>query len=193
MVFTKRERLALLAALLVLALFAGDYFVFTPFMNYRDHVKTDLATVDLKLKDAQRLLNTQRRLDKEWKSMLLAGVNATPSEAESRVLHSVRDWAQESGLLLVSLKPEHTLAAKESRLQEIAFRASGTGTMAAVARMVWCLESATTPIHVNSLNITPRKEATDDLSIQLSISTICLNPEPEKLKPAPLPKQEEPE
>ncbi len=185
MVVTKRERTYLLATAVLVGVFLLNYAVVQPFLNYRAQLKTDLASARKDVDDAQVLFNRQSGHEKDWKAMTGSSFKSSPSEAESQVLHSVRDWAQESGLGLESLKPEHSVQDKESTFQDMGFRASGTGSMAALARMLWRLETAQVPLHVNSVQITPRKEATDDLTVQLSISTVCLNPEPPKAPSTP--------
>ena len=185
MVVTKRERTYLIAIGVILGLLLLQYMAISPFMSYRAQIETDLAAATKTLDASQILFHRQDNHQKEWKALLGSSLKATPSEAESQVLHSVRDWAQESRLGLESLKPEHLAQDKSSAFQEIAFRASGSGPMASIARMLWHLETAPIPLHVNSVQITPRKEATDDLTVQLSISTICLNPMPEKPQPRP--------
>ncbi len=186
MVITKRERLYLSIIGVLAGLFLLQYMVIGPWLSYRTQMKNDLATATVNYNDAQRLLIRRRNHEKEWKALLASSLKPNPSEAESQVLHLVRAWVQEAGLGLDSLKSEHTAQDKDTAFQQISFYASGTGSMASVARMLWRLETAPIPLHVNSVQITPRKEATDDLTVQLSISTLCLNPEPEKVKAPPV-------
>jgi hypothetical protein len=77
------------------------------------------------------------------------------------------------------MKPER-LPDKRS-LQEISFRAAGTGSMSAVSRFLWRLEASKVTIRVKELQLGSRKEGTDDLTLQLRLSTLYQAPEP----PAP--------
>ena len=183
MVVTKRERFYLIAAGVLLGLFLLQYLAITPFLNYRSQIQADLVLANRNSDAAQVLFTRQRNHEKQWQALLASSLKVTASEAESQVLHSVRDWAQDSGLGLESLKPEHLAREKDAAVQEIAFRASGSGPMSAIARMLWRLETASVPLRVNSIQITPRKEGTDDLAVQLSISTICLNPDAKAPEP----------
>jgi hypothetical protein len=54
--------------------------------------------------------------------------------------------------------------------------------MRSIARLTWALETAQIPVRVNEMTITPRKEGTDDLQIQLSVSTLST---PEALEKQP--------
>ena len=51
-------------------------------------------------------------------------------------------------------------------------------TMLSIANLLWSMETATIPVRVNDLQILPRKEGTNDLTLQLTVSTLCLLPEP---------------
>ncbi len=38
---------------------------------------------------------------------------------------------------------------------------------------MWDIETATVPIRLTDVQVAPRKEGTDDLSIQFGVSTLC--------------------
>ena len=116
-------------------------------------------------------------MEQEWKEMLQAGLKRDVSEAESQVLHAVRNWSQESGLALASLKPERV--ARDGELQEIMFRVAGPGSMRSVSRFLWQLQTAALPLKVEELQLGSRKEGADDLSLQLRISALYLAAEPD--------------
>ena len=72
------------------------------------------------------------------------------SEAESVILNSVREWAQDAGLMLSSVKPER--AEKEKQFMKITFRANATGNIAAISRFMWSLQTSKAPIRVTDLS-----------------------------------------
>lgn len=107
--------------------------------------------------------------------------NRPSGAAESQVLHALGRWAGETGLGLVSLQPERLT--EETLLPEIEFRASGTGSMATVSRFLWRLETAEIPLRIKGLQLTSRKDGQDDLSLQLTFSTLYV-PTDETDRPA---------
>jgi hypothetical protein len=190
-VFNKRELAIAAIALGAVVLFALDYFAVSPFLDYRADVRARLELVTQQHKQAQQLFADARAAEKLWQGFLARGLKTTASEAESQTLNAVRDWAQESGMGLSSVKPEHLAQDDKDQLQQIGFHAMGAGPMAALARMLWRLESAPIPLRVNSVQVASRKDATDDLAVQLSIATACYNPEAGKpRKPVPTRKAE---
>ena len=174
MVLSKRERYIALATVIAVAILALDRLVLTPLQERRAAVQGEEQRVLADLERARVLFARKKRLWPKWQEMLDAGLKSGPEEAVSRVLHAVRNWSQEAGFTLSSLRPER--ATPKGELQEIIFQASGTGPMRGVARFLWRLESSSLPIRITDLQLGTRKEGTDDLSLQLRISALCLPP-----------------
>jgi hypothetical protein len=72
---------------------------------------------------------------------------------------------------LTGLKPERSVA--QGKFQVIGFTMTGSGSMQQISQLVWLMESTTVPMQMNDLQITPRHEATDDLTVRLSFTTLC--------------------
>ena len=102
--------------------------------------------------------------------MVERGLKADASEAEQTLFHKVREWAQEAGLAMTSVKPEG--AAVESGLGVSTFSAAGTGPMRAVARFLWHVENADVPLKILDMRLGARKAGADDLSIRLHLATV---------------------
>jgi hypothetical protein len=168
---SKRERRIALATLLALAILGLDRIAITPVQERRSAAAADLAQTLEGLARARAQFDRQQQVASEWKHMQAAGLKAGPAEAESAVLHSLRDWSQETGLLLTSVRPDKTTDI--GALREITFRASGEGGMNAVAGFLWRIETAALPVRLTELQIGSRKEGTDDLSLDVSISALC--------------------
>jgi len=172
MILSKRERLIILVTAIVLATLALDRYVLTPFLDYRDALETQKQRSLGEMERATALMAHKHQIDPKWREMLAAGLKRDPAEAESQVLHSVRDWSTETGLKLTSLKPERL--PEKKNLQEISFQAVATGSMDAVSRFLWRIETAKVPIRVKELQLGSRKEGADDLTLQLRLSTLYL-------------------
>ena len=172
MILSKRERLIIVLAASALAAVVLYYYVATPLLDYRDALEGQKQKAQTEMDRATALLAHKRQIDPKWREMIAAGLKRDPAEAESQILHAVQDWSNETGLKLASLKPER-LPDKKS-LQEISFQAVGTGSMDAIARFLWRIETAKVPIRVKELQLGARKEGTDDLTLQLRLSTLYL-------------------
>jgi hypothetical protein len=96
-------------------------------------------------------------------------------------LNSTREWAQDAGMTLSSLKPERS-PEKVGEFYRISFRATGTGQMSQIARFLYHVQTTSLPVRVTELSLTSRKEGADDITVSLAVSTIYLAPESDKSK-----------
>lgn len=170
MVLSKRERYALIGALLALGALTLDRVVLGPWLTRRSARAAQTARFAADLVRARSQISHGRQSGPKWREMVAAGLKADPAEAESQVLHAIRDWAEESGLSLSLLKPDRLT--EKSRLPGIAFQASGAGNMKGVTRLLWRIQTAAIPIKVTELQINARKEGADDLTFQFRLSTV---------------------
>jgi hypothetical protein len=175
-VLSNRERYVAAAALIVIGIFLLDRFALTPLQDRRARTAAEQERVLTEMKRAHTLFERRKQLLPVWQAMLAAGLDSRPDEAESRVLHGVRNWSREAGFALTSLRPERVT--QRGQLQERTFQAAGTGNMSAVAGFLWRLESSSLPVRVAELQLGTRAEGTDDLTLQLRISALCRPPAP---------------
>ena len=178
MILSKRERYIGIGTGAVIGLLALDHFLFTPLLDRRAQLSSEIELAQHKAERASRLFANSRAVNQRWGQMLDAGVKTDASAAESQVLQAVHDFARESGLTITSVKRERTDRVKD--FQQITLRAVATGNMSAASRFLWRVQTARVPVRLADLQITTRKEGTDDLTLTLGISTIYLAPEPKK-------------
>ena len=172
----QRERTVGLITLIVLGALGLYQFVVDPLLGRRSELSTQLASARSDVSDRKDLIDRGKRADSAWKSMVSGGLRKDQSDAESAVLHSVRDWAQEAGMNLSGLTPARP--EKEKDFFKITVRASGNGRMSEIARFLHKIQTATIPVRITELQINNRgREGADDLGVQLAISTIYLAPE----------------
>lgn len=170
MSWSKRERYFGIGVGAVIGLFTFDSVFFTP-LNDR------LALADARVKaDADQLATSGRLIDnslrarRRWQEVARDSVKDDAPGAESQALNRVREWAQGAGVSLTSLKPTRGESAKG--FDRIIVQATGTGSTAQVARFLHSLQTATIPLRVTDLELSARKEGTDDLAMQVTIATI---------------------
>lgn len=172
MVLSKRERYIAAAALACLALLMLDRFLLAPLAGRKAAVEKETTAILSELERARSLFESKKELAPRWREMLDAGLAGTPAELESRVLHAVRNWSEESRLDLSSVRPERTT--ERGKMQELTFQASGTGQMSAVAGFLWRLETSQLPVRLTDMQLGARREGADEVSLQIRISALCL-------------------
>ncbi len=178
MILSKRERTIVILTAAVLAIFLADRFVLSPVLNRRARVEADTSDTLVLLLKADGLFAQKKRLAPRWREMTDSGLGTGAAAAESRLLHAIRDWAQEADLNLSSVKHERT--EMERQFQKITWRASGTGSMTAVSRFLYRVQEASLPVRISDLQIGARQEGSDSLAIQVGVSTLCMVAKAEK-------------
>ncbi|MFH1731061.1 MAG: hypothetical protein ABIF82_05335 [Planctomycetota bacterium] len=170
MVLTRRERYIFIGTFLALGVLALDRLALSPLLEHRSAIEAQRASLSAELARARTLMAHRSEMDPRWREMVRAGMKSDPAEAESQVLHAIRDWAEEAGLVLLLLKPDRLT--EKPRLPEIVFQAAGTGNMRGVVRLLWRIQTAAIPVKATEMQISARKDGLDDLSFQLRISTV---------------------
>jgi len=172
MAFSARERILLLATGVVVGVLVLERFVFTPVWNHWTDLQAQEAVLANRRSAAENLLARRERVEPRWRHLLGTRLKRDPAEAESQVLHALGTWAADARLNVVSVRPERTTAPDQTPLPTIAFQAAGTGSLAAVARFLWHLETAEIPIRVETVQLTSRRDGQDDLSLQIKLTTL---------------------
>jgi type II secretory pathway component PulM len=153
-------------------------FVIDPQLTRIGELDEQIETASTEMDRAQQLFGSSRSATRKLSAMAGSGLRRTDSAAESELLNTTRQWAQEAGLGGWGIKREGTV--KERDFNKITFRAQGTGGMGQIGRFLYRLQTANIPVRVADMTISSRKDGTDDLAIVLSISTIYLNPDAER-------------
>ncbi len=185
MALSKREKYIAFAVGGAVALYGLDQTVLQPFKDKLDAIQAATDDANGKLVDRAALFTQQRELSKVWADMTKNGLSTDPSAAESQAQLAVIRWAGESGARLQSIGP--TKATDEKQFQTMGFHVTAQGDTPSVGRLLWDLETASVPVRVTDIQVTPLKEGTDNLTINFGVSTLCILPGAGVAKPAPAP------
>lgn len=167
---SSREQWLLILAGLAVVVYLGYQFVLGPLLQNRASLLERQATLQAKLDHAHQLIRSSQTAGRTLEQWRLMGMNQDASGSESQLLHAMRGWSQDSRLSLLSIRPDR--ASSNLGLEELSFQTSGDGGMRAVSMFLHRLEMANLPVRVRELHLATRTEATDDLSMQLRISSL---------------------
>lgn len=174
MLASKRERMIGLVTGVVLAALALDRVVVSPLMARRTRAGEDVAAAKLERQEAEMLFDRGARLEKEWDVMLAGGLKSDVPAAEGQALEAMGDWARDTGVTVRSMAPARVETQRHFQVSLI--RASITGSMRTLSEFMWRVQTAQIPIRVVDMQIIANKEGTDDLMLQLTVSTLSLLP-----------------
>src|SRR5215212_1921847 len=147
-------------------------------LDQRASLAAQIKVTEGELKKHNDKIDLSRRANNNW-AALAPGVFKDASDAESRVLHSVRDWAADAGVNLASINPQR--GEPERDFIKLTFRATGTGQMRQIGQFLYKIRNASIPLRVTDLSVSARgREGVDDLSISVAIATIYFAPKADK-------------
>ncbi len=147
-----------------------------PYLNSRDDLIEQRSKLLDRKKQVDALFASKRHLTPIWADMLQGGLRSSPGDAEQQAYQAVLDWAQNAGFGFGGLKPDKAVQ-QQNGFEVLSFHVSGTGSNAQLARMLWSMETASIPIRLVEIQITPRREGFDELAVQLTVSTVCRVPD----------------
>ncbi len=174
-----REKYFMIAVAAAVGVWALDRYALTPYTDARAALVTERDALQQESDNAQRLRRKERRTRRTWARMRTVGIESAPSEAERRMLHALRAWAQEAGIAHLSLRPSRVN--RDHGFLQVLVHAGGSGSTAAVAKLLWAVESATSlGVRVDEVRLTPAKPGADELQIELTVSTLCAVPQTEE-------------
>jgi Tfp pilus assembly protein PilO len=183
MVLSQRERIAALLALIVVGALVADKLVVSPVLQRLQEAENRKQQLLAQLNEAQSLFDRRRLMERKWKTMLSDGLQ-DEAEAESRLVRALDKWSQATRLALTSVKPERVVSDKG--MNEMTFVVAGQGSMNAVARFLWQVETAELPVKVKDMQLgLASSETGDSMSLELRLSALYLGAERKPVEKAP--------
>ena len=170
MTLTKRERTIALVTGILVGVFGYYELFLSPLLDRLSTANRLIADDTAQLKNADNLLDNRKRAEARMSELAKNSIQFEAPAAESKLLNRVLGAAQSTGMLVASIKPERS--EQEKGFDRIILRASATGNMSQLSRFIYALDTADMPVRIGDLQIGSRKDGLDDLSVQMSISTI---------------------
>jgi hypothetical protein len=182
-VLNKRERNIGIVAGVAIALLVINYAAIDPLMAAKDEIEKQKTDAQGQLAQKVAILKRNEKDTPRWNEISRSGLLHESSAAESQIYRAISSWGQEAGLNPPpSLKTDRT-EKYGKYFYKMTIRATANGNMEQIARFMWHFETSTVPVSINDMTISSRKDGQDDLSLQMTISTIYLAPETETPTP----------
>ncbi len=176
---SKRENYLILGTVGVIGAVILWLYVVEPYFDSMALLRTQLANAQKDVDSNQLLFRQEDRARRTWKEMSDAGITDQPPQAERKLLHALRGWAQEAGVNNLSLRPERTN--RPFGYVKVIIRAGGNASEASIAKLLWSIESTSLmPLRVDDVTLTPLKEGNDDLTMALTVSILCVATDADK-------------
>ena len=168
----RRQRLLVIAALVCVGVLACDKLVVPPLYNLWSARAGRITELKELIEKGEVLADREGSVTRKWEAMNESGLPDGAAEAENLVLNSVNDWARDSRLSVMSLKPRWTQDKGDYRKLEV--RAVAQGGLASVVRFLYALETAPLALRVDDLELTSRDDRGGSLTVDLRFSGLVL-------------------
>ena len=168
----QRERILIFAAIICLALLAGDKLILSPLSDLWIERSERISELKDLLRDGDFLVKREDVIKGRWDQMNSISLPQNMTEAENRILNSLNRWTQDSRINITSVKPRW--AENDEAFMKLEFHASGNGNLASITRFLYELETDKEPLKVEELDITSRDESGNNLSLDLRFSGLVL-------------------
>lgn len=167
---SQRERMIMILTVAVLGLWVADGLVFKPVMAELDSLAMEKQKLESDTSKARKVRQEKMHKSARWQAMLANGLMSNPSAAESQILRSIGEWADEARLNRVAVQTEPSR--EKTALRQMNVTASFTGRMEAVTRFMYLAESSQVPVRIKQVLIESKREGSDEVSLSLRLSTL---------------------
>jgi Tfp pilus assembly protein PilO len=167
---SQRQRNIMSVLIGALLLLAVDRLAISPFFEYRDSLLLQRDAIEHDVAEAHHVLKLEQDLRPLSRS-LASSLNGDPSAVESGLLHLLHQWQQRAGVTNASFA---RLRGVDSHgFTCLTFNVSATGGMAPIASLIYRIETASIPLRIDDLRLSPKRDGADELQLRLNLSTLC--------------------
>lgn len=166
----QRQRLLVIGAALSVGLLLADKALVMPGLRLLRKQRAEI----LNLQKTIALSSHAVDLAAAWQSRLQeyrAGIlPADPAAAENLLIKTVRQWAADTGVRLVSMRPDRTAASGQPLVLEL--QVTGSGDIRAIAEFLYAAETSVLPLRTAALDIIPAGTNPDTLSLNVELQAL---------------------
>ena len=167
----RRETLLKIGVGTVVALFLLDRMVVSPAFAGWKAQSVRLAALQQKVKNGRQLTEREKSLRARWDEMQRGNLEQDRSSAENDVYKSLSRWTAESRVSFTSLNPNWREHNDES-FTTFECRATAVGEQAALARLIYEIETDPLPARIEECELTARDAQGKQLALTLRFSFV---------------------
>jgi hypothetical protein len=171
---TNRQRTLIIATGLVLAIFVGEKLVYTPLSNLWKSRNEEIAKLEKQIKDGSTLIKREDFLRARWDDWRTNTLPNNQSVAQERLLKALEEWAQESRASINGTAPQWK--AEDDDYRTLVCRVDASGTLWQLCRFIYHIEKGPMGLKLDSVDITSRDNAGQQLALGLQVSALVLTP-----------------
>ena len=169
-----RQKILTVAAITVVAIWAGDKLVVSPLVQSWKERSIRIAELRHSVSQGRLLLEREPSIRGRWGGMQTNTLPNETSVAENQVLKAFARWSQDSHISITSIKPQWKQTSDDYVTLEC--RADASGNLQALTQFLYNVEKDPLALKVESVEITAHDNDGQQLSLALQVSGLLLNP-----------------
>ena len=174
-----RQKLLLIVAGVVLALFLGNSIIYEPLkQSWLDRSK-HIADLKLNVARDKALLRWKTEILARWNRMLAKVVPVNPSQAGSAILKAKDRWVQQSGVSPDDFSPQLKQDQDENDSTNIITtwecRTDASGNMRSLLNFLWAVESDPMGVQLEDIEISAKDNNGEEMALGLTLSALVLD------------------
>lgn len=170
--FKKREKILIFAAIISISILFGDKLLVSPLIRLWKTRSERITYLRQSLENGSFIVDRADAIQGVWQELKKRSLAQKKANAENQILNSVNDWARNSGINVVSLKPRWVENGEQSMLLE--FRLSAIGDVRSLARFLFEIESDPLALKLEDVEITSRDARGTELDLAARFSGLII-------------------
>jgi hypothetical protein len=170
----QRQRLLLVIAGVALGLLAGEKLVLVPLTESWKARSALIADLRRKATDGELLVGRDRAIRERWSMMRTNSFARDASVAQNQVLKAFDRWSRESGVGVISIRPQTRQTDEDYATIEC--RADAFGDLRSLTRFLYLIEADPLAVKVESMEISARDGNLNQLNLILQVSALIIQP-----------------
>ena len=170
----QRQKMLLIAAGAVVALWASDQLVITPLTKLWKERATKIVELRKSVDKGSVLVDRTRVINERWDEMRTNTLPVEISQAEGKVLQAFDQWSKVSQISITSIKPQWKRSTDDFTTLEC--RVDAFGSLATLTRFLYEVEKDPLALKVESVELTSKDNEGKQITLALLVSGLVLNP-----------------
>lgn len=170
-----RQQLLVVAAIVVLALFATDKLLFEPLVGVWKSRAEHLTKLRAEVTEDRLLVRREPVVRAQWEQLQSNTLTNNESAAEQKVYQAIDSWAQESRATLSAVSPQWKQDADD--YMTLQCRLDVGGDLATLSRFLYALEKDPMALRLESLELNAHDKGGQQLTLAVQFSALVLTPQ----------------
>jgi hypothetical protein len=169
-----RQKLLIIVAIAVGALFFGDKFLLTPLMDAWSARAKRITTLRNDVARNKAMVARERSIRNHWADWQGKTLTNDISMAEQQVNQAIDRWAQETGVAIAAVTPQWK--SENDDYQTYECRIDAASDIRRLMQFLYRVEREPMALKIESVELAARDKEGQQLSMGLQFSALVLNP-----------------